>query len=354
MRFSAAFLVLIALLLSGCGGKSRVRDGGLFGPGAEQSGSASLPEGPTVNDPEVKAAEIYGPSVPLEGAVDPAPAAEPEPVVESAPPPKPTAKLCIALGAGTAFGFAHVGAMEILLRAKLPIHCIVGSEFGAVVGAIAALDLNVNTLQWQAFKIKEGEYFSFPLFTLKEPRTNGKKFNQFLAKVFGSRGFPQLRVAFASVATEPTSGRTIILRDGALTDALSASLALPGLFDSWKMRSGVLLQSGAMTAPMPVAAARELGGTFVVAINVMDDVRIQQDQRPLQKRLEAVLEPLRDMANSQKRGADFVIQPDLRAFSPADFNRQSEISAQGREAAEEALEKLQEQWKQHKEQLEQQ
>ena len=53
------------------------------------------------------------------------------------PPPKP-AKIALVLGAGASKGFAHIGVIKILESNKVPIHMIVGTSVGSVVGSLYA------------------------------------------------------------------------------------------------------------------------------------------------------------------------------------------------------------------------
>jgi len=52
-------------------------------------------------------------------------------------PPQP-AKVAVVLGAGVSRGFAHVGVLKVLEAHKVPIHLIVGTSAGSIVGSIYA------------------------------------------------------------------------------------------------------------------------------------------------------------------------------------------------------------------------
>lgn len=334
--------------LGACASKPQLRRGGLFGPSGERAtdpaagSSAALPSGPTIAEPVVGSEEIYGPAVAPENTavapVEPAPAAP-------APPAEP--KICLALSPGAALGFAHVGALEAILKSGLPIHCIVGSEMGALVAAIASTDLNSNNLQWQTFKIKEENYFDLPIFSLRNPLAAGKKLSARIKEALGGRDFSRLKARFAVPAIDPRTRRAVRLLDGDVADAVSAAIALPGIFEPWKMRSGVLLASGAGAEPLPISLARSLGGTFIIAIYALEDIRLSNSKNSLQNRLEEFYVDLRSTAEYQKREADYLLLPDLRAYSVLDFEKRAEIAAQGRDAMSAALERIKQQWQEH-------
>lgn len=47
-------------------------------------------------------------------------------------------KLGLALGAGGAKGYAHVGVLQVLEEAGYVVDCVAGSSIGAIVGAYLA------------------------------------------------------------------------------------------------------------------------------------------------------------------------------------------------------------------------
>ena len=47
-------------------------------------------------------------------------------------------RIGLALGSGSARGWAHLGVIEALQELELPLHCIAGTSIGALVGAVHA------------------------------------------------------------------------------------------------------------------------------------------------------------------------------------------------------------------------
>lgn len=52
---------------------------------------------------------------------------------------------CLVLPAGGPAGVAHLGAIEALREARVPIACVVGTSMGAVVGALYASSPQADT-----------------------------------------------------------------------------------------------------------------------------------------------------------------------------------------------------------------
>ena len=77
-------------------------------------------------------------------------------------------------------------------------------------------------------------------------------------------------VRFAAIATEVGTGHEIWLTRGALSLALRASYALPGVFPPVRI-GGRWLVDGALVNPVPVSAARAFGARVVIAVNLDAD-----------------------------------------------------------------------------------
>jgi Predicted esterase of the alpha-beta hydrolase superfamily len=52
-------------------------------------------------------------------------------------PPRP-AQIAVVLGGGGSKGFAHIGVLKVLEAQKIPIHMIVGTSAGSLVGSLYA------------------------------------------------------------------------------------------------------------------------------------------------------------------------------------------------------------------------
>lgn len=179
-------------------------------------------------------------------------------------------KLGIALGSGSARGWAHIGVLRALAEIGVKPDIVCGTSIGAFVGAAYAdgdlerLEGWVRTLNWQ-------EVVSFFDVGTRGGLIKGDKLMGFFARHFVDRDVEQLPVPFACVATDLTSGREVWLREGSVVDAVRASIALPGLF-SPLAREDRLLVDGGLVNPVPVSLARALGADLVIAVDLGSDV----------------------------------------------------------------------------------
>ncbi|HUP57734.1 MAG TPA: patatin-like phospholipase family protein, partial [Bdellovibrionota bacterium] len=102
--------------------------------GARKAPDPGSPSGGETYGPS----EAYGPSAPPAGQAEPAYGPEP---IQLRP-------LILVLGPGEARAFAHVGALRAIAEAKLPVAAIYATEMGALVGALYAMNANLNRFEW--------------------------------------------------------------------------------------------------------------------------------------------------------------------------------------------------------------
>ena len=178
----------------------------------------------------------------------------------------------LALGSGSARGWAHIGVIRALQEAGIAPDVIAGTSIGALVGSVYAgsdaatfdsFERWVGQLTWR-------DVLGFFDVGFSGGLIKGEKLMSFLAERFVGIQLAELKIPFACVATELTSGREVWLRDGSVVDAVRASIALPGLF-SPAVNQGRLLADGALVNPVPVSLCRALGADIVIAVDLGSD-----------------------------------------------------------------------------------
>lgn len=305
--------------------------------GSVESEAMSEQYGPALPTPEQDAAAAATPA-------NPASPAAPEAAVPAAPvpPPAPEApKLCLVLGPGMAKALAEAAVLEAIQKAKIPVHCVVGTEMGALVGALfSQANGNANALQWQLFKLNNENYFNFPMLSLRDPKASGRRLHEFLREHFRDQKIESLPLRFATVAADLDRDAKVSFESGDAADALSATLAMPGIFEPWRV-GGESLYSGAVSSPAPFELARKLGGNFFVLIDVVEDNSNPGASAP---RFQKAFSPVRNLIRLQKKEASFAIQIPAGHLAFEDFSRQGEILAAGARAAVSAVPELKAAW----------
>lgn len=180
------------------------------------------------------------------------------------------ARVGIALGAGAARGWSHIGVLERLLEAGIKPSVVSGTSIGALVGGCYASD-RLAELKEFALSITRRRMFSFlDIAWGGSGLISGDRLSSLLDEHLGEMHFSSTRVPFICIATELLTGHEIWLRDGPLTTAMRGSYALPGVFKPVH-RQGKWLIDGAVVNPIPVSACRAMGARLVIAVNLNSD-----------------------------------------------------------------------------------
>ncbi len=265
--------------------------------------------------------------------------AQPPPIVPEAPvqpPPKP-AKIALVLGAGASKGFAHVGVLKILETNKIPIHLIVGTSVGSVVGSFYAYGLNAFELQRLSFSVEQKEIvdLTFP----DNGFIKGEKLEEFVNKVVKNTPMEKLKLPFYAVATEIQNGHETVFGRGNTGQAVRASCSIPGVFRPVKIGDKFYVDGG-VVSPVAVEAAKRLGADLVIAV----DISASSEKFPPGNTIETLLQSIDIMysklAAIQLSKADVIIRPKVGHIGSADFSRRHEVILEGEKAAAEVLPRI--------------
>ena len=179
-------------------------------------------------------------------------------------PRKP--RIGLALGAGGARGWAHIGVIRALQEAGVEPEIVCGSSMGSLIGAAYAggtlegVESWAQTLGWR-------DVLGLMDFTWRGGLIRGEKLFDFFRARVQDRDIADLPMPFAAVATELHTGREVWLREGKALDAVRASIAIPGVFAP-VLRGSQVLVDGGLVNPVPVSLCRALGADIVIAVDL--------------------------------------------------------------------------------------
>jgi NTE family protein len=178
--------------------------------------------------------------------------------------PRPR-RLGIALGSGGMHGLTHIGVIRALQQRGVQPAVITGCSAGAIAGGLWAAGKSADEIEALAMDTSWREYdrLRLPRFGLGDLR----RLQALIDRSTGAARIEDLPTAFAAAATDLVSGEAVLLRSGPLGQAVAASASVPIRFEPVVV-DGRYLVDGALTAPLPVDAARALGADTVIAIDV--------------------------------------------------------------------------------------
>jgi NTE family protein len=261
-------------------------------------------------------------------------------------------KLGLALGAGGARGYAHVGALQVLEQAGYVVDYVAGTSMGALVAALIALGQNASQIESSmraAFTPEMVDILFRP--TMSGQSAGRQAMTDLWRELTLERSFAELEIPLAMVAVDLNSGQPVVLQDGLLWQALLASTAVPGLYPAVEAGEQRLVD-GVILSPVPTHAVRAAGADITIAINILNRKpaagSVASDAAPGGSRagksprlLEVLTEALdlaqMDTSARQAAEADITITPRLGATSWRDFHLADAIIDAGRTAAAERL-----------------
>lgn len=257
----------------------------------------------------------------------------------TAPPtaPKP-AKIALVLGAGASKGFAHVGVIKILESNKIPIHMIVGTSVGSVVGSFYAFGYDAFQLQKLSFAIEKGEIVDLVL--PENGFIKGEKLEEFVNKTVKNTPMEKLKIPFYAVAADIQSGQEVAFGRGNTGMAVRASCSIPGIFRPVKIGERVYVDGG-VVSPVAVDVAKQFGADVVIAV----DISAGADRTLPENTIETILHSFNIMysrlAAVQISKAEVVIRPKVGHIGSGDFSKRHEAILEGERAAIETLPQIQ-------------
>ena len=177
----------------------------------------------------------------------------------------------MALGSGSARGWAHIGVIRALSEAGIRIDYVAGTSIGALVGAvyasgeIDALEEVVLQLDW-----KEIAYL-FDVVFPKSGLIDGKKVSVFIQNHVKEINIEDLPLPFCAVSTDLTTGDEVAISKGNIIEAVRASISVPGIFTPFK-KNGKILVDGGLVNAVPVSVVRNMGADFVIAVDLNHNI----------------------------------------------------------------------------------
>jgi predicted acylesterase/phospholipase RssA len=266
-------------------------------------------------------------------------------------------KLGVALGAGGAKGYAHVGLLQVLDEAGYTVDYAGGSSIGGFVATQLALGYDPGEID-ERFRRTFNEERLGKLFGggFGGGQAGAEELQGMLKEATEERFFSHTQIPLVIMAVDLTERVPTAQRKGPLWNALLAALAVAGVFPPLE-RDGHRFVDAIALVPVPTAAVLEDGADIVVSVNLLGAESLEEwpdapqaaADEPAKPRRKNMLDTLfevmdlsqLDTAVRHAELADVVVTP---RFGPADwrdFQLADRFLAAGRAAALEQLPELQ-------------
>ena len=276
----------------------------------------------------------------------------------------------LVLSGGGARGLAHIGVLKAIEQAGVKIDYIAGTSTGAIVGALYAagytasqLDLMFKQVDFSTLiqdqvprraktfnekdeRIKYALTLPFDDFEISFPTglSNGQNiynlFSKLTSHVNHITDFSKLPIPFFCVATNAENGEMVLLENGYLPRAVSASGALPTLFNPVVLNEMILIDGGIVNN-YPIKELKAKGVDVIIGVDVQDGIKKKKD---LTSALDIVLQVNNYTSVKQMqpkiKDTDVYIKPNIEEFSVVSFDDANRIVQAGYEAANQVIQKL--------------
>lgn len=183
----------------------------------------------------------------------------------------------LVLSGGGARGFGHIGVIKALRASGIPLDLLGGTSIGAIIAAGVALEWQDDEFDARirrAFVDSNPlDDYTFPFVAL----TKGHKVSARLREHFGENRIEDLWRPYFCVASNLTTGKVAVLRQGPLWQALRASIAIPGLLPP-VIEDGAVLSDGAVLNNLPADIMATMRRGPVIGVDVTHYRALQPQQ----------------------------------------------------------------------------
>ena len=275
-------------------------------------------------------------------------------------------KVALVLSGGGARGAAHIGVLRALEKAGVPIDMIVGASYGALVGGLYAVGYSaddvgriVTAMDWgditddrpdrqllNAAHKRERDRSLIAVhledFSPRLPQGifTGQKIQQVLdllttpATYRAENDFDRLSIPLRTVATDVLNGQTYVFKSGTVSQAIRASIAVPGLFTPVET-DRTLLVDGGIANNLPVDVALAEGADFVIAVDCATPLRTKKDEVEdfIDIFDQAISYRIEEKKVANRKLADVLMMPDLKDFEIGDFDAAYQLMDMGEQTA---------------------
>jgi len=254
-------------------------------------------------------------------------------------PPKAPAKIALVLGAGAARGFGHIGVLKVLEANGVPVHMIVGTSAGSFVGSLSAYGFNAFQLQKMALDLQKGDVIDLAI--PDNGFVKGELLEAYVNRMVRNTAIDKMRTPFYAVTTNVRTGEEVLFGSGNTGMAVRASCAIPGVFRPVAIANTAYIDGG-VVSPVAVDAARRMGATVVIAVDISSDLDSTVPKGTVDTILQSVNIMYAKISAAQLQRADVVIRPRVGHIGSGDFEKRHEAILEGERAAIEVMPRIKE------------
>lgn len=250
--------------------------------------------------------------------------------------PTPSAselKIGVIVGPGFLRSFLSVGILQEFHKAKVPIHAMIGFEWGSLPAALYATNGQANEMEWQMLKLNENLIIKKSLIRDQFESISTPDLTEFLQKAFNHKSFEQTRIPFECLTFDLKKKQYFWMKKGDIASAMNYCLASPPFSKPY------LNNIGAIDLKLASESLRKKGANYIIFINTFNSINDLSDERfsPEAHVLWSLSEyQLLKTAHT----LDFIVDTSTARFKMIDFEARRDMIRLGQEIGQRAVKKL--------------
>lgn len=244
-------------------------------------------------------------------------------------------QVALVLGSGGRRGFAHAGVLRVLESEGIRPDLIVGVSIGSIIGALYASGMSAAEVEQLALTLDLSELRD--LSWLHWGQVRGQKLQDFVNTRVRQQPLESLGTRFAVVATRQHDKMMQIFTSGDTGAAVRASSAVPGRFYAVRI-ADINYVDGDVASPVPVRAARTLGASVVIAVDI--SARLESAPHDAPDEWLRVDRERRVRIDAETKFADVLIHPDIGYYAGTSGSYRARVIAAAAHATRTALPRI--------------
>lgn len=277
----------------------------------------------------------------------------------------------VALEGGGALGEAHIGVLKWFEEHHIPVDYLAGTSMGGLVGGLYATGKSADELHsivkdanWPLLLGGETPYQDLSFRRKEDAREIpnaiqiGLKHGANLPPGLNTGhqvgllidhetlaystipSFNDLPIPFRCVATEIISGKPYVFKDGSLSDAMRATMSIPGVFAPVR-RGNQIFVDGGLVDNLPTDVVRKMGADLVIAVHLqISPASANEIQSAFSVLGRSVALVIADTEIRGMAGADLIVKADVEKYSTMDYEKSDALIKIGYDSAEEKADLL--------------
>lgn len=229
----------------------------------------------------------------------------------------------VALSGGTARAVLHVGVLKALAEAGIPIDYIAGTSGGSIAAAIYAFGEPIDVMENVATGLSWWKLASIRFSRLGF--ISSRPIELFLDKTLQGARFEDLKIPCAIPLTDLLTGERVPFTSGPVARVVRASCSIPQIYLPVEI-DGRHYVDGGMSEYLPVQSVQRFGPQFTIAVNLDTEAG---NYKPPRHRLGVIIQFISMVARQNVvpsvYRADYVIHPNVDAYSSFDFSAAGEL-----------------------------